>query len=183
MKYYEILSQMTACAREVIVLHTLEEIITYLQREDFGGFPDLLKALSDYVVREQAKERDQGKENNNWETVNQLLCTATDTLKRSYESKDNNSSELSIPNELAIVKLQSRYYRELLILNFVSFWMEGLEDGTRHRFSDILKVTSNYANTQSVAQVSEEFQEVWKIVASILAEAAKQAESEGVELS
>lgn len=177
MEYVEILKMMTECARQVMLTHVLEDVIEHLHQQDYDGLPSLLKALSAYASREHAKESARGGEvNSSWEIVSELLKAASNRLEKLHNMKP---SDDHLPTEFVIMKMQSDYYRGFLLLNMVSFWIQGLGE-TRYRFSDILKALRDY--TRAEAEKNPDTGVAWKIIVEFLEAAAKESEKKGQEL-
>lgn len=181
MEFIEILRKMNDNAREIVLLHALEDTIAYLEQEELGEFPDLLRAFNECLRKEQEKERsvDDGL-NVNWEIVADLLSCASEKLERLYANKPRQTE--TVLSELTVVRHHSEYLRTLHLLEMISFWMQGLAD-TRFRFSDALRAFSRYAQRKAEAEKStEEINHTWILAAGILDTAAKQAENPGQEL-
>lgn len=172
MDFFEILSLMTEYSRQVVLLHVVEDVISFLKKDDYRFF-DLLKALSTYAMREKNGDVEP---NPSWEIVAQYLRLASDELEELFCSEPNQRLSLT---ELDILKLQSDYFRRLLMLQMVTLWLQALES-ERYRFSEILKALSGYAAAE--AEKNPDSAKSWEIVAGLLRTASEEAERQGREL-
>lgn len=174
MNFSEILNLMAEYARQMVLLQIVEDVVDFLKQSDLRFF-DLLQALAKYAVRERDKDPD---ENPTWEVVGRYLLLSLEELKTLFHT---GSGEILPLNELSLLKMQSDYFRQLLMLQMVTLWTQALEN-EQYRFSDLLKALSHFAVAETENEEDPERRKSWGIVAGLLKVAAEEAERKGKEL-
>ena len=172
MELNEILRLMIEYAQEVVLLDFIQELIAFLQQEDYQ-FLDLLQALSSYATRERRKDI---VDNPAWETVSRYLTLSVAELAQSF---GNVSKDLDkMPKDLRLTYMFAGYFHRSVLLEMVTLWTHSLEH--QCRFSDLLLGLSSHAAIKS--QKDPDNTETWQFVAGLIKSAAEEAERIGKEL-